>query len=138
MRYEDECNLNLDKRATDKYKDILSIIQKECDKFVFIVNSEKAKDELDRRRIEENIKQSPMFKDLAPFFIISKLCRKYSTEIKRKRGRKGYVLTDNWYYFKCTKESIKILKENTIILQTIAHEDMCYGSKELFFMITRK
>ena len=99
MRYEDECNLNLDKRATDKYKDILSIIQKECDKFVFIVNSEKAKDELDRRRIEENIKQSPMFKDLAPFFIISKLCRKYSTEIKRKRGRKGYVLTDNWYYF---------------------------------------
>ena len=89
-------------------------------------------------------------KKLEKFFLESRLCRKNGTIIKREKGKKGYYMTDNWYLYKYNKDVRKVLQEypniyafadwidlcfvseNKIILQTIAHEGMCFGSAELF------
>ena len=91
-----------------------------------------------------------IFKKLEKFFLESRLCRKNGTIIKREKGKKGYYMTDNWYLYKYNKDVRKVLQEypniyafadwidlcfvseNKIILQTIAHEGMCFGLAELF------
>jgi V/A-type H+-transporting ATPase subunit D len=104
----------------------------------------------EKEREELQTKNCLIFKKLEKFFLESRLCRKNGTIIKREKGKKGYYMTDNWYLYKYNKDVRKVLQEypniyafadwidlcfvseNKIILQTIAHEGMCFGSAELF------
>ena len=104
----------------------------------------------EKEREELQTKNCLIFKKLEKFFLESRLCRKNGTIIKREKGKKGYYMTDNWYLYKYNKDVRKVLQEypniyafadwidlcfvseNKIILQTIAHEGMCFGLAELF------
>lgn len=124
MVYEDICNFGMDQLVITQYKKILKILQENSNILIF--------------------------KKLEKFFLESRLCRKNGTIIKREKGKKGYYMTDNWYLYKYNKDVRKVLQEypniyafadwidlcfvseNKIILQTIAHEGMCFGLAELF------
>lgn len=149
--YEKNTDKALDKAALNQHQKILDIVEKNCDQMVLIVPIEKVKNEEERYEEEQDLRNCYVFKDLEPFFLESRLCRKNGSIIKRKKSKKGYVMTDNWYYYQCNKESIKILrkyldlynfadywfdicfiKKDEIVLETISHEEMCSGSEELF------
>ena len=113
MVYEDICNFGMDQLVITQYKKILKILQENSNILILKIPIEKVK-------------------------------------IKREKGKKGYYMTDNWYLYKYNKDVRKVLQEypniyafadwidlcfvseNKIILQTIAHEGMCFGLAELF------
>lgn len=108
--YDENCELDLDEIALNRHKEILKIVEKNCSKIILTIPIEKVKSEEERHQEEKEIRNCLVFRELEPFFLESKLCRKYGTLIKRKKGKKGYTMTDNWYFYKCNKESVKILK----------------------------
>ena len=139
MVYEDICNFGMDQLVITQYKKILKILQENSNILILKIPIEKVQ-----------TKNCLIFKKLEKFFLESRLCRKNGTIIKREKGKKGYYMTDNWYLYKYNKDVRKVLQEypniyafadwidlcfvseNKIILQTIAHEGMCFGLAELF------
>lgn len=154
MEFENKCDFDMDKLLLTKKNEVFKILQNKCDRFVLVIPLEKVKNEQERLREEEEIKNCLVFKYLKEFFLESRLCRKHGTQLPRKKGKKGYILVDNWYFFSCTRESLKVLKRypniyeiadwidiyfirnSDIVLRTISHEYMCSGSKELFFQLS--
>ena len=150
MVYEDICNFGMDQLVITQYKKILKILQENSNILILKIPIEKVKSKEEKEREELQTKNCLIFKKLEKFFLESRLCRKNGTIIKREKGKKGYYMTDNWYLYNYNKDVRKVLQEypniyafadwidlcfvseNKIILQTIAHEGMCFGSAELF------
>ena len=131
MVYEDICNFGMDQLVITQYKKILKILQENSNILILKIPIEKVKSKEEKEREELQTKNCLIFKKLEKFFLESRLCRKNGTIIKREKGKKGYYMTDNWYLYKYNKD-LCFVSENKIILQTIAHEGMCFGSAELF------
>ena len=150
MEYEEKCDFCMSQLVIIKYREILKILEENSNVIILKIPIEKVKSEEERRKEEEEIKNCLIFKKLKPFFLESRLCREHGTIIKRKKSKKGYYMTDNWYFYKYDRNVRKILQEyptiysmadwidiyfiteNKIILKTIAHEEICYGTAKLF------
>lgn len=150
MELENKCNFDMSELVLTESRKVFQILEKECDKFVLVIPRIKVRNEQKRALEEEEIKNCLVFQYLKDFFLESRLCRKHGTQLPRRKSKKGYVLVDNWYFFTCTKASLKVLKrypniyefadwidiyflkKSDIVLQTIAHEYICVGSKQLF------
>ena len=94
-----------------KYREVLKILEENSNVIILKIPIEKVKSEEERRKEEEEIKNCLIFKKLKPFFLESRLCREHGTIIKREKSKKGYYMTDNWYFYKYDRNVRKILQE---------------------------
>ena len=120
MEYEEKCDFCMSQLVIIKYREILKILEENSNVIILKIPIEKVKSEEERRKEEEEIKNCLIF------------------------------MTDNWYFYKYDRNVRKILQEyptiysmadwidiyfiseNKIILKTIAHEEICYGTAKLF------
>jgi hypothetical protein len=151
VRYENDCQI-LSEELCEKWREIYNVLQYKSDYFAFVFYAAKVKNEDENLNAEREIQSSPLLKKLSNYFVESKLCNKFGTEKKQKKGKKGYFLSDNWYIYRTTKESIRILKQvktlfyeddyigqadmyfmkgNKIVLFTIQHESYCYADRQI-------
>lgn len=138
-----------------QYKKILKILEKEGSTFVFLLYPVKAENTEEYITLKEETESSLIINKLTPFLVECFPGYFKGMQIKRKKkhGKKGQILLDNVYIFRCEKGSINVLreysnffyfeegtgwidvvffKENIPILTSIAHESICCIEKTMF------
>lgn len=147
--------VQIDNMSYLHYKKILQILEKESSTFAFLLYPVKAKNIEEYIALKKETESSPIIRKLTPFLIECFPGHFKGIEIKKKKkhGKKGQMMLDNVYIFRCEKGSIDVLKEytdifyceegtgwidvvffknNIPILTTIAHEDICFVEKTMF------
>ena len=117
MVYEDICNFGMDQLVITQYKKILKILQENSNILILKIPIEKVKSKEEKEREELQTKNCLIFNWY--LYTYNKDVRKVLQEYPNI-----YAFAD-WI-------DLCFVSENKIILQTIAHEGMCFGSAELF------